>query len=53
MEVRAEGADGEMLLGEAVGGLGSGACAEQSEVECPACSLGGSDSGVHGSEQTH
>ncbi len=53
MDVRAEGADGEMLLGETVGGLGSGACAERSEMKCPACSLGGSDSGVHGSEQTH
>ena len=53
MDVRAEGADGEMLMGEAVGGLGSGVCSERSEVECPVCSPGGSDSGVHGSEQTH
>jgi threonylcarbamoyladenosine tRNA methylthiotransferase MtaB len=54
MDVQVEGVSGEMLLGNPSVDTRLGACSDRSEVEHPACSpADGSDSGVHGSEQTH
>ena len=54
MDVKVEGVNGEMLMGNPVGGTGSGACFERAEVERRGCSrAGGSDSGVYRREQAH